>query len=276
MKRKVDLKYNTQSIEQSGFYNLYDIDYLCKLLKVKNKEELNCVLNTKNKNLIKSNKEDKKGKKRDYTYPKPNSKLALVYEQILVLFDRIKKPDYLFSCKKGTSHVYVAKYHSNCTSLVTIDIDSFFPSVKAKHVFNFFKNTMKCTKEISTILSQLLTHNNQLMQGACFSPVLSWLSFKDMFDKINQEAQEKNLKFSLWIDDIAISGAGSHKFIENIQHYFNENDLKIKWKKLNKYKHLTEIKEIMGVLIESNKIYTKVNANAGYKKYVNRVNSERL
>ncbi len=32
----------------------------------------------------------------------------------------------------------------------------------------------------------------------------------------------------------------------------------------------------MGVLIESNKIYTKVNANAGYKKYVNRVNCEKI
>lgn len=273
MKRKIDLKYNTQLIEQSGFYNLYDTDYLCKeLLKVKDEGELKLILNTKNESLIQSSKEDKKGKKRNYTYPKPNSKLAFVYKQILILFDRIKKPDYLFSCKKGTSHVYVAKYHSNCTSLVTIDIDSFFPSVNEKHIFNFFKNTMKCTEKISAILSKLLTHNNELMQGACFSPILSWLCFKDMLDEINQEAQEKCLKFSLWIDDIAISGKGSHKFIENIHNHFKKNGLKIKWKKLNKYKHLTEIKEIMGVLIESNKIYTKIDANAGYKKYVEKIN----
>lgn len=268
--KKIDSKYNSQTIQQSCFYKLYSEEYLYKILKI-SKNQFNKLLEQKNKILIHSQKPDKKRKLRDYTYPPENSKLWLLYREFLRKFDRIKKPDYLFSCKKCVSHVFVAKYHSNCSSLVTIDIKSFFPSITYYHLFDFFKNTMKCSENISQNLSNLLTDNGKFMQGPCFSPILSWLCFKKMFDEINSEAQKLNLKFSLWIDDIAISGTGSHKFIDFIKTKFAEYGLKIKWKKLQKYNHLNDEKEIMSVLIINNSIYAEENADLGYKKHIARV-----
>jgi hypothetical protein len=290
-------KYNSQDILSSPFYKLHSIKYLCKFLHIKERE-LHDVIQTRdealaeevpnfednnwreikrytNKILVKSIRQNKKNpnkQPRIFLYPKSNSKLHKIYKEILIKLDRVKKPNYLFSCKKGSSHVMSAKYHSGCNSLVTIDIKSFFPSVKKSHVENFFHNTMKCNTKISKLLSNLMTYEDQLNQGACFSPVLSWLCFKKMFDSIDQEARQQEIKFSLWIDDIAISGKGSHKFIKNIKDRFQSNGLKVKWAKLKTYKHKSEKKDIMGIQLKNENIFTKESAHKGYKKYVERVN----
>lgn len=175
----------------------------------------------------------------------PVPRLKIIHRRIFYFLKMIKLPEYLFSSKKKSSNVTNAKYHQNGKYVSSVDISKFFPKSSYSYVFSFFYDEMKLSYTNSKMLSKLLTvdyekinlspsvnkwilETNTRLQyeipsqhiptGSPASQVLAFLSYKGMFDKINSLAKSKNIKMSVYVDDITFSSNKriSQSFIKDV------------------------------------------------------------
>lgn len=162
-----------------------------------------------------------------------------VLRQICFYLSQIEMPEYLFS-KKESDYKRNALYHIGNTKFILLDINSFFPNCKFKRVKDFFakESGLHMVKEkkdkdgniivyesdvadrMAKIITVPISSSNAgeriIPQGYPTSPIVSFLSYKEMFDKINDVAIKYNCKFSTYVDDISFSYKDNN---------FNPNDL---------------------------------------------------
>lgn len=141
----------------------------------------------------------------------PKHKLKVVHQRILKLLSRIQTPPFLHSALKGRSYQSNAEEHIKNFdhSLVKIDIASFFQSVRWYRIYLFFNSTLKCSPDVSKIISDLVTYEDKLPTGSCLSPLLSYFSNSQMFEEINSYVDSSGSIMTLYMDDIAVSGSGA-------------------------------------------------------------------
>jgi hypothetical protein len=90
-----------------------------------------------------------------------------------------------------------------------LDISSFFPSVTENRVRLFYLRTMKCSPDVARILAQISTRNGHLPTGSTLSPITAFYAFRDLWDCIDFLCKESGRSFTLYVDDLTISGPGS-------------------------------------------------------------------
>lgn len=157
------------------------------------------------------------GSKRKINNPEDN--LKKIQKKLFKLLNRIEKPEWVISGKKGKSYVDNAKMHQFNNNICTIDIEKFYDSTKEIYVYNFFKNTMNMSTDIATILTSLVTFEGRIPTGIPTSQLIAFLSYKDIFTKIYEICQKQDITFSLYVDDITLS---SNKIIsKNIKYKIN-------------------------------------------------------
>lgn len=137
----------------------------------------------------------------------PYENLKNVQKRIAALLHRIEAPEFLMAPVKGRSYVHNAAQHvgSRCFSL--LDLEDFFPSCTQKRVFWFFNSYMECSADVSGLLARICTFNGRLPQGSPCSPILAYLAYIDMWADIDGIAKEADLKFTLYADDMTLSGS---------------------------------------------------------------------
>lgn len=145
-----------------------------------------------------------KVKKRDVQEPK--DRLRAIHKCISRWLSRIETPDYLHSAIKGRSYITNAKAHRADTNLIKVDVRSFFQSVTKHTVYLFFANTMRCRSDVAMLLAKALTVDGHLPTGSPVSPILSYFAHKRMFDCIAELAQGRSLTFTVYVDDMCLSG----------------------------------------------------------------------
>ena len=143
----------------------------------------------------------------------PIADLLIVHRRLLTLFTRMEPPTYLHSAIRKRSYKTNAEVHlGHGGNVLKIDISKFFPSVRYHCVHAFFLSTLKCSPDIAVILAKLCTVSTKkyrgvhLPTGSCISPILSFLANRRMFDSIANLCRSENCRFSLYVDDITISG----------------------------------------------------------------------
>lgn len=146
----------------------------------------------------------------------PRGDLRLIHKRLLKLFCRIENPGYIHSAIKKRSYLTNARSHLSNINIIKIDIKKFFPSVKFHHVQNFFLNTLCCAPDVATILAKICTvetklHGTHLPTGSCISPILSYLVNRRLFEKIASVCAEEECIFTVYVDDITISGKNASK-----------------------------------------------------------------
>lgn len=150
-----------------------------------------------------------------------------VLRRICFFLSKIEMPKYLFS-KKESDYKRNALYHIGNTKFILLDIDSFFPHCSFDYVKNFFAkesglhmvkekkdsdgNIIKYESDIADRMAKIVTvpindtNNKRIIpQGYPTSSIVSFLSYKEMFDKINKIAEKYNCKFSTYVDDLSFS-----------------------------------------------------------------------
>lgn len=192
------------------------------------------------------------GSKRKINNPEDN--LKKIQKKIFKLLNRIEKPEWVISGRKGKSYVDNAKMHQSNNNICTIDIEKFYDSTREIYVYNFFKNTLNTSTNIATILTSLLTYEGRIPTGTPTSQLIAFLAYKDIFTKIYEICKEYDITYSLYVDDITLS---SNKIInKNIKYKINSllnaRDLNIKKSKTNFFSKMTN-KYVTGTIIDSNK-----------------------
>lgn len=194
-------------ISRSPLYRLSNKRILAELLGV----ELSVISSLEKSNLTSQYRIFRDRKTRRFI-TEPIEQLADIHKQLLKLFSRITPPEYLHSAIKRRSYKTNAEQHISADNLLKIDIKKFFPSVTFRYVYDFFINSLFCSKDIATILSKLCTVRTEkygvhLPTGSCISPMLSFLANQRLFDSIKRIADLHGCIFTVYVDDITISGS---------------------------------------------------------------------
>lgn len=195
---------------------------------------------------------DKKGKPRKIC--QPISKLAPIHKTLQSYLTKISRPDYMHYARKGRSYITNANTHINSRSLAEVDIKSFYDNTKFRHVFNFFHKDLLIAKDIAVVLTKLVTYQDSLPTGSPLSPALSQLVHMNMFNEMHMLALKNGVKFSVFGDDIVLSGKGCHKIHYEIKKIIRNNGLQYHGRKKSKTYHPHQAKNVTGVIIKNGKM----------------------
>lgn len=122
------------------------------------------------------------------------------------LLKKITLPNAVHGSRIGRSNITNAKIHLGQPHLLNLDIKNFFPSIRPNQVFNVFKYQLNCSPEVARFLSKLCTAENHVPQGFNTSSSIANLVLIPAIQKIDSLCVKMNLKFTIQVDDIAISG----------------------------------------------------------------------
>lgn len=150
--------------------------------------------------------------------------------RILDLLRRIQLPEYLHSARSNRSYLSNSAAHCEahgCT--VTMDIESFYQAVTLQRVSRFFELEMRCSSDVAETLANLQCCDGHLATGSPVSPLLSFWANHDIFDEIDRRVRVRGGTFTLYIDDIGITGKGiGHTDIQWIRRVLRRAGLTLK------------------------------------------------
>lgn len=251
----------------------------CELYKIKRKRDLFILLhideNKLNEELYKY-KVCIKDKKR--LLEKPSEELKKIQINILYKLYQLDFPQYVFSGIKGRSAFGNAIYHINCKYMLKLDMSKFFPNTHRNNIYEFFKDKLKMSSDVSSICTDIVTVNyekedveidyevydflkrkkikntNHLPSGTPTSQILSYLANIDMFDKIIEYTKKHKLQCSIYVDDITISSSNRYitkKEESEIKRIIKKHKHNLSKEKTIRYS-VNEFKKVTGFVIDPN------------------------
>lgn len=153
---------------------------------------------------------------REVPIEKPDGTLRVAYDALTPLkqiqrkiktriLDRVVYPSYLTGSIKQRDYKRNAELHLGARIVINEDIEGFFPSTSAAHVFNIWRKFFGFSEEVAQCLTSLTTRHDQLPQGAGTSSYLANLVFWRDEPRLYAAFSEQNLPYSRYVDDITIS-----------------------------------------------------------------------
>ncbi|USI75531.1 reverse transcriptase family protein [Sphingopyxis sp. USTB-05] len=137
----------------------------------------------------------------------PTGKLRTIHERIKIHLNKIKQPEYLFSPRKGRAQRDNAEHHVGQNQILSLDIKQFYPSTTDEHIFRWAYHVAGLRADVAGLFTKLVAVDGKMPFGSPVSPVLTTLVHRQMFDAISDICKEQDLKMSLWVDDLVISGS---------------------------------------------------------------------
>lgn len=178
--------------------------------------------------------------------------LGQVHERIAKQLSRIDIPEYVYH-KKSRSHVMNANEHKGFHNVIKTDISGYYPSVKKQLVKTMFVHEFKCAKDIAEILANICCYKGlHLPTGSPLSGYIAYFANKRLFDEIDRKAKISGNTFTLYVDDLTISGHKATKsFLSETQSLIQKQGLKVKATK-TKLLNTATTKIITGVAVRGN------------------------
>jgi hypothetical protein len=139
------------------------------------------------------------------TYTVPLNELKYVQKRVCVLLSRIETPDWVMAGKKKCSYITNAEWHMNNVYVKTMDISKFYDSVRRKYVYKMFAETLKMADDIAEIMTKLVMCEKTLPTGSPSSLLIVYWAYCNMFETINNLAEEYGCTFTLYVDDMTFS-----------------------------------------------------------------------
>lgn len=137
---------------------------------------------------------------------RPHQGLDKTQSRIAYLLTCIETPSYVHAPVPRRTYVTNAAAHRGSKAFALLDIENFYPSCSEGKVIAFFKDRMKCSLDVAVILARICCDKGALPQGAASSPILSYWTYSEMWDEINDVCVKAGNKFTLYLDDLSISG----------------------------------------------------------------------
>ncbi|ADI30560.1 conserved hypothetical protein [Methylotenera versatilis 301] len=178
--------------------------------------------------------------------------LAQVHSKIAHYLAKIETPDYVYH-KKGRSHVKNASEHTGYHLVAKTDISNYYPSITRAMLKSMFVKKFKCALDVAGILADICTYQRtHLATGSGVSGYLAFWASKDLFDAVYELSRARGCVFTLYVDDLTISGnAASKKLLTEVRAIVKRNGLKTKETKSKTFAaHATKM--VTGVVLKGN------------------------
>lgn len=167
------------------------------------------------------------------------------------------------SGKKSCSYITNAEVHLEHRFVKTMDISKFYDSAQRSRIYQMFSQTFNMASDIAWIMTELVTYNGTLPTGSPSSQLIIYWTYRGMFQRINELAEEYNCYFSLYVDDMAFSSDFPIKAIlrDGVSDVLRKNGLLAKSKK-DHYYQVNDFKVVTGVGIKQKKrLYLIISVN---------------
>lgn len=122
------------------------------------------------------------------------------------LLRAINLPEYLHGGVKGRSPLTNARFHLGKRLVLRIDLKDFFPSVTDRQVYFIWRDLLRCSPQVASLLTALTTYHRHLPQGAPTSSSLANLVLLDVDSRIHAAAAQAGCSYSRYVDDLVFSG----------------------------------------------------------------------
>lgn len=179
---------------------------------------------------------------------RPHEGLDKAQSRIAYLLACIETPDYVHAPIPKKNYVSNAAAHRGSKAFCLMDIESFYPSCREEKVLAFFRYKMKCSLDVAVILARLCCDKGSLPQGSSSSPILSYWAYSEMWDAIYEIAKNAGNVFTLYIDDLTVSGQKvTGKTMWQVRQQVHKHGLTIKTKKTRWY--IDKPADVTGVIV---------------------------
>ena len=132
--------------------------------------------------------------------------LKRIHERIKTkFFKAVDYPPFLHGSLKGKDYITNTKEHTNKKVIISEDVSNFFPSLSKKVIHEVWVGVFGFSNEVSSILSDLVTHNGFLVQGAKPSSFLSNLVLWNREAELVLYFKNKGYTYTRYVDDITVS-----------------------------------------------------------------------
>jgi hypothetical protein len=109
-----------------------------------------------------------------------------------------------------------------------MDVREFFPHVRHYMVYRMFRHELGFGCDVASLLTRLTTYRSYLPQGAPTStPIANRLLAAPVDAPVAVEAARSDLRYSRFVDDIAISGKNPRSLINFIAKLLSHRRLKV-------------------------------------------------
>jgi RNA-directed DNA polymerase len=146
----------------------------------------------------------KNGKIRDLAYPV--GRLRAAHERFKFHLNKVIQPGYLFSPRKGKSQKDNAAHHLEGKQYLTLDLKKFYPSTSDAMVRRWLIEELGMHSDVAGLLTRICTVDGKVSFGSPVTPVLCALIHRRMFDQIADLCIQRGHNYSVWVDDLTISG----------------------------------------------------------------------
>ena len=203
------------------------------------------------------------GTPRDRIINPPIEKLKKLQKRIAnILVAQVPLPVYQYGGIKGRSNIGNAKLHKGKKFVFQTDLTDFFPYTHSNKVYKALID-LDFSPNVASLITKLTTYKGHLPQGAPTSSILANIVFIPTGNKILKIAENNNLNFSIFVDDVTLSSNSDFKQITYIIiDIIRADGYKISQ---NKTTYKSGIKEVTGVKLPNNTMTTTSKFD---KKYI--------
>lgn len=153
---------------------------------------------------------------------------------------------------RGRSPATNAKAHRGKRCVVKMDVRSFFPSVQHKRVYRMFRHEHGFGKDVSRLLTRLVTLRGGLPQGAATSPAVANHFARAVDEALRSSVERHGLTYTRFVDDLTFSGDNPKLLIDQTTRLLKARGLDLAPKKL-KVCHRGEPQEVTGLHVNDAK-----------------------
>ncbi|WP_299840522.1 hypothetical protein [uncultured Paracoccus sp.] len=99
-----------------------------------------------------------------------------------------------------------SKAHLNSAEYLTLDLKQFYPSTTRAMIRESLIGQFGMAADVAGLIAHLATADDCACFGSPLTPVLASLVHRPMFDAIADLCIEYDLSYTVWVDDLTISG----------------------------------------------------------------------
>ncbi|SRR6266550_1779510 len=108
--------------------------------------------------------------------------------------------------RPGFSVIRNARYHLGSKAVLSYDVKDCFGSISEKDVCDIFRYRLNFCEEAANMLAYMTTYEVHVPQGVPTSTNLAILALEKTCGELRTLCDKQGMKFSVWVDDIVISG----------------------------------------------------------------------